>query len=102
MAAPPPPEPERGQLKDGREVEIRPIGPGDAGSLEAGLEALSLDSRYRRFLAPKLLRKVGPLDAAHPGGGMAELTIHLHDGEPCPPVVREALRAAARGELELA
>jgi len=197
MAAPPS-EPERVRLADGREVDIRPIGPGDTGSLQAGLEALSAESRYRRFLAPKpafstselsyltqvdhsahealvahapgtdrglavarfvkdatdptsaemaivvadewqgnglgsallhrladraveegvrhftatvlesnrdvisLLRKAGPLDVAHPGGGVAELTIHLHDSESCPPVVREALRAAARGQLELA
>lgn len=190
--------PERVRLKDGREVEIRPIEPADAGSLQEGLEELSSDSRYQRFLAPKrgfssselayltgvdhsahealvahepgtdrglgvarfvqdptdpqcaelaivvtdewqgrglggallhrladraaqegvrhftasilesnhdivaLLRKVGPVDARHPGGGVAELTIHLHEGEPCPPVIREALRAAARGELELA
>lgn len=189
--------PERVRLKDGREVEVRPIEPSDGGSLQAGLEELSADSQYRRFLTPKrafsaselayltqvdhsahealvalelgtdhglavarfvkdpedptyaelaivvaddwqghglggallhrlagravqegvrhfcasvlesnhdivaLLRKVGPLDARHPGGGVAELTIHLHEDEPCPPVVREALRAAARGELEL-
>lgn len=190
--------PERVRLADGGEVEIRPIEPADATPLSEGLEALSADSRYRRFLAPKrafsaselgyltkvdhvahealvavdprtahclgvarfvkdpadasraemaivvaddwqgrgvgtallhrladraavegirhfrasvlesnhdvviLLRKAGPIDVRHPGGGVAELTIHLHEGEPCPPAVREALRAAARGELELA
>jgi len=190
--------PERVTLKDGREVEIRPIAPTDAEPLSTGLAELSAESRYRRFLTPKggfsarelayltavdhtthealiaqepgtdhglgvarfvkdpqrpqcaelaivvaddwqgaglgsallhrlahraaeegvcaftadvlesnhgvlgLLRQLGPLDVRHPGAGVAELTIHLHDGDPCPPVVREALRAAARGELVLA
>lgn len=189
--------PERVRLKDGHEVEIRPIEPTDAGPLAEGLEALSDESRYRRFLAPKrafsrkeleyltavdhhehealvaeeldsgqgvgvaryvkdpedprtaelaivvadewqdrglggallhrlaaravqegvrcfsatvlesnhdivaLLRKVGPVDAQHAGSGVADLEIALGEGEPCPPVIREALRAAARGELEL-
>ncbi len=190
--------PERVRLKDGREVEIRPIEPEDAEPLEAGLEELSDESRYRRFLTLKrgfsraelaylttvdhhdhealvaygpgtdrglgvarfvkdpqaperaelaivvaddwqgrglglallnrladraveegvctltatvlesnrdivaLLRKVGPVDVSHPGGGVADLRIDIAEDEPCPPVMREALRAAARGELSLA
>jgi RimJ/RimL family protein N-acetyltransferase len=37
-------------LPDGAELEIRPIGPGDAPELLRGLEHLSPRSRYRRFL----------------------------------------------------
>ena len=40
-------------LRDGREVLIRPIEPDDAGLLVSGLERLSEESRYRRFLSPK-------------------------------------------------
>lgn len=44
---------ERVRLKDGSEVGIRPIAPTDAGALIEGLDGLSAESRYRRFLAPK-------------------------------------------------
>jgi hypothetical protein len=37
-------------LPDGAEVEIRPIGPGDAPELQRGLEHLGPRSRHRRFL----------------------------------------------------
>ncbi len=40
-------------LRDGREVLLRPIQPGDARLLTSGLERLSEESRYRRFLGPK-------------------------------------------------
>lgn len=192
-----PQPPERVTLKDGREVDIRPIEPTDAETLEEGLEELSDESRYRRFLSPKrgfsrseleylttvdhrahealvahepgtdhglgvarfvkdplkpdraevaivvvddwqgrglggallhrltdraheegvrrftasvlesnhdvvaLLRTVGPVEARHPGGGVADLEIEIPDDEPCPPVVLEVLRAAARGALSL-
>ena len=46
------PGPELAQLRDGSEVLIRPIEPGDAQKLLSGFRALSPDSRYRRFLAP--------------------------------------------------
>lgn len=49
-----------------------------------------------------LLRKVGPIEYLDAGSGAADLRVELPDGEPCPPVVKEALRAAARGELKLA
>ena len=39
-------------LRDGTEVEVRPIAPEDAEALRAGFERLSPESRYRRFLAP--------------------------------------------------
>jgi len=49
-----------------------------------------------------LLRKVGPVEHVRTGDGAAELRVELPEGEPCPPVLKEALRAAARGELEVA
>jgi RimJ/RimL family protein N-acetyltransferase len=41
------------QLRDGREVLIRAIEPEDGELLSTGLERLSEESRYRRFLGPK-------------------------------------------------
>ncbi len=40
-------------LRDGRKVSLRPIEPGDARLLASGLERLSDETRYRRFLGPK-------------------------------------------------
>jgi RimJ/RimL family protein N-acetyltransferase len=37
---------------DGHVVRVRPIEPSDASALEAGFEALSYSSRYKRFLSP--------------------------------------------------
>ena len=44
--------PELTRLKDGTKIEIRPISPDDREALAAGLEHLSVESRYRRFFAP--------------------------------------------------
>ena len=44
--------PERVSLRDGTEVLIRPIEPGDKDQLVRGFEELSPESRYRRFLTP--------------------------------------------------
>jgi RimJ/RimL family protein N-acetyltransferase len=41
------------RLHNGAEVTIRPIGAEDKPLLEAGMAALSAESAYRRFLAPK-------------------------------------------------
>jgi RimJ/RimL family protein N-acetyltransferase len=40
-------------LRSGRQVEIRPIRPDDAERLNAAYDALSEQSKYRRFLAAK-------------------------------------------------
>ena len=40
------------RLRDGSQVVVRPIEPGDREQLEAGFERLSAESRYQRFLAP--------------------------------------------------
>ncbi|HEU4658466.1 MAG TPA: GNAT family N-acetyltransferase [Capillimicrobium sp.] len=40
------------RLRDGTEVEVRPIGPGDRDALADAFEHLSPESRYRRFFAP--------------------------------------------------
>lgn len=191
------PPAQRVRLKDGCEVEIRPIEPADAQSLEEGLEALGFESRYRRFLIPKrsfsskelayltnvdhhqhealvalepgegrglavarfikdpddprtaevaivvadewqnrglgrallerlveraveegvqrfsatvlalnhdivaLLRKVGPVEQLRSDSGVTDLHVELPDGGPRSPVLEEALRAAARGDLAL-
>jgi GNAT superfamily N-acetyltransferase len=44
---------ERVRLADGGSVELRLMRPKDEGLLRAGFEALSEQSRYRRFLSPK-------------------------------------------------
>jgi hypothetical protein len=43
---------ERVELRDGSEVRIRPIEPGDKRRLAEGFDHLSEESRYRRFLHP--------------------------------------------------
>jgi acetyltransferase len=43
---------ERAVLRDGSVIHVRPIRPDDRVLLERGLEALSEESRYRRFLHP--------------------------------------------------
>jgi RimJ/RimL family protein N-acetyltransferase len=40
------------ELREGSEILIRPIEPSDRQKLVAGFEALSPESRYRRFLTP--------------------------------------------------
>jgi nucleotide-binding universal stress UspA family protein/RimJ/RimL family protein N-acetyltransferase len=40
------------RLKDGTKIEIRPISPDDRDALAAGMERLSVESRYRRFFSP--------------------------------------------------
>ena len=39
-------------LREGTKIEVRPITPGDAATLKAGFDALSEQSRWRRFLRP--------------------------------------------------
>jgi RimJ/RimL family protein N-acetyltransferase len=40
-------------LRSGREVDLRPVRPDDAGALSAAYDRLSPESKYQRFLAPK-------------------------------------------------
>ena len=42
----------RERIRDGSEVDVRPIEPGDKDALRDGFERLSLRSRYERFLSP--------------------------------------------------
>ena len=44
--------PERVTLRDGSDILIRPIAPGDKRKLVEGFDRLSAKSRYRRFLTP--------------------------------------------------
>jgi GNAT superfamily N-acetyltransferase len=41
------------ELPQGPVLRLRPIGPGDKGALAVGLQHLSADSTYKRFLSPK-------------------------------------------------
>src|ERR1700736_6701242 len=41
-----------GPLNDGTRVHFRPIRPDDKESLRRGIEAMSPESRYRRFFSP--------------------------------------------------
>jgi GNAT superfamily N-acetyltransferase len=40
------------RIRDGRAIEVRPIEAGDKEALRSAFEALSLQSRYERFLSP--------------------------------------------------
>ena len=40
------------ELRDGSQVRIRPIEPSDKKLLQQGLERMSAESRYKRFLSP--------------------------------------------------
>lgn len=42
----------RVRIRDGSEVDLRPIDPSDKDLLREGFERLSLESRYERFLSP--------------------------------------------------
>ena len=60
--------PERVTLRDGSEVDIRPVRPTDKQLLHDGFARLSAESRYRRFLVPmprlseRLLRYLTEID----------------------------------------
>ncbi len=88
---PPPGEPWRETLADGRAVELRRLRASDKSRMAAAFETLSTTSRYRRFftpmarLTPRFLRyltevdhhdhlawgAIDPLDPAEPGVGVA-------------------------------
>lgn len=65
-------------LRDGSEILIRPIEAGDKDALLRGFEALSPESRYRRFLSPmgrltpRLLRYLTEVDHHHHEALLAE------------------------------
>ena len=40
------------RIRDGSQVDVRPIEPGDKDALREGFERLSLQSRHERFLSP--------------------------------------------------
>jgi GNAT superfamily N-acetyltransferase len=58
---------------DSRQVEIRPISPGDRPALAAAFERLSPESRYRRFFAP--LERLSSRDLAY----LTEVDHHDHE-----------------------
>jgi RimJ/RimL family protein N-acetyltransferase len=43
---------QRVRIRDGAQVDVRRIEPGDADALRAAFQRLSLESRYERFLSP--------------------------------------------------
>jgi RimJ/RimL family protein N-acetyltransferase len=51
------------QLRDGAELEVRPIGPGDKAAIRAAFDRMSPESRYRRFFSP--LTSLSDRDLAH-------------------------------------
>lgn len=53
---------ERTELRDGTRVLLRLLTPEDRHALRAGFEALSAESRYARFLAPKTTLSDNELD----------------------------------------
>ena len=81
-------------LRDGAEVRVRPIEPGDRDALAAAFERLSAESRYRRFLGP--VERLGPsmlsyltevdhrdheaLAAFDPGGDLVGVGRYVRDG----------------------
>ena len=40
------------RLRDGSQVMVRPVEPGDREAIRAGFERMGPDSRYKRFLSP--------------------------------------------------
>ena len=61
------------RLRDGSDIRIRPVAPEDKELLRRGLEELTPESRYRRFLTPK---------DHFTGGELAYLTeVDHHDHE---------------------
>jgi GNAT superfamily N-acetyltransferase len=60
-------------LRDGAEVLVRPIEPGDREALAAGFERLSAESRYRRFLGP--VDRLGPSTLRY----LTEVDHHDHE-----------------------
>ena len=65
--------PERVTLRDGSEVEIRPVRPSDKQLLRDGFARLSDESRYRRFLVPM------PRLSAHLVRYLTEVDHHDHE-----------------------
>jgi len=82
-------------LRDGAEVLVRPIEPGDRDALAAGFERLSDESRYRRFLGPvdhlgpSMLRYLTEVDhrdhealgAFESGGGLVGVARYVRDAD---------------------
>lgn len=77
--------PERVALRDGSDILIRPIAPGDKQRLVEGFNRLSAESRYRRFLTPmnrlsaRMLRYLTEIDHHDHEALIAEAA---SDGEP--------------------
>ena len=61
------------ELRDGSEVVVRPVRPGDKDAIAAGFERMSAQSRYRRFFAP--LEELSPRDLRY----LTEVDHHDHE-----------------------
>ena len=61
------------ELRDGSQVWVRPIEPGDKVQLAAAFDHLSEDSRYRRFLHP--IKHLSPRDLVY----FTEVDHHDHE-----------------------
>jgi GNAT superfamily N-acetyltransferase len=59
------------ELRDGSVVQIRPVEPGDRDLIETGIAAMSVESRFHRFLTPldhltdEQLRYLTEIDGVH-------------------------------------
>ena len=83
------------QLRDGREVTVRPIRPDDREELHAAVLSLSPDSRYSRFMAPKRELSSKTLDAATNPNRAHEFALVAVDGQSEDSIVAGARYASA-------
>ena len=85
------------QLRDGREVTVRPIRPEDKEGLHAAVLSLSPESRYSRFMAPKRELSSKTLDAATNPNRAQEFALVAVDGKSDDFIVAGARYASAAG-----
>jgi RimJ/RimL family protein N-acetyltransferase len=85
------------QLRDGREVTVRPIRPEDKEELHAAVLSLSPDSRYSRFMAPKRELSSKTLDAATNPNRAQEFALVAFDGKSADTIVAGARYASTAG-----
>jgi GNAT superfamily N-acetyltransferase len=95
--------PQSVELRDGSEMIVRPIRPGDKRAVKDGFERLSPQSRYRRFFAP--LQRLSDRDLRY----LTEVDHHDHEaliafdrGSGTPVGVARYIRGDVAAEAEVA